>query len=293
VDDGSGEDRTGADQPAPVPEPGFAHEPGYTLPPAWQPRPPGEQPRPGAFKRALAPLAAVAAAGAKWGAVLVKLKAFTLFGSVAVSIAAYTWLFGFTFALGFVALILVHEMGHFVLFAVRGLRPKLPVFIPLLGAYTSAELAPADVYDEALSGLAGPFAGMAASGLVGWYGQHTGSAFLYALAYVGFFLNLFNLLPLLPLDGGHAAAALHPGLSAVGLAVLLAVEIRHPSPLLLLILLFGGYQTWRRYKGSDAEAVRRYRSLRPDKRLRVGLLYAALVAAGVWGSGHFYIKRTF
>ena len=110
-------------------------------------------------KRALAPLVAVGAFIAKFGVVLVKFKAFTVVGSMAVSIAAYATLWGWKFALGFVLLIFVHEMGHVVVLRMRGIPASAPVFLPFLGAFVSMKQMPRSVYEEAESALAGPVAG--------------------------------------------------------------------------------------------------------------------------------------
>ena len=286
----------GATPAAPWPPPADRpHEIGYTLPPAWQPptSAPPAPPRQNPLKRALAPVAAALAALAKWGAVLFKLKAFTLVGSMIVSLAAYTWAFGFSFALGFIVLLFVHEMGHVVVLRMRGIRAGLPVFLPFLGAFVTMKDEPRSAYDEALSGLAGPGFGMAAAGVVAYQAQGTGSLYLYALAHVGFLLNVFNLLPFLPLDGGRAAAALHPVVWALGLGVLLFVEIRHPSPIIPIVLVFGAIETWRRWKLRDTDAQRRYNDLTARQRLTIGAVYVALAAVGIWGTTHFYVKRTF
>ena len=284
----------GAREPAPEPVTPQPHELGYGVP-DWQPptAPPPVPPRQHPLKRIFAPIAAAGALLAKWGAILFKLKAFTLVGSMVVSIAAYTWAFGFTFALGFVALLFVHEMGHVVVLRMRGIKAGLPVFLPFLGAFVTMKEQPKTAYDEALSGLAGPGFGMAAAAVVAHQASSSGSLFLYALAHVGFLLNVFNLLPFLPLDGGRAAAALHPSVWALGLAVLLFVEIRYPSPIIPLVLVFGAIETWRRWKSRDTDAQRRYNDLTVRQRLTIGAIYAGLVAFGIWGTTHYYIKRTF
>jgi Zn-dependent protease len=174
-------------------------------------------------RKATAPIGAGLAALWKLKVFLViaKLKFLGVAVSMAVSVAAYAWIFGWTFALGFVLLIFVHEMGHVIVLRLRGIRSGLPVFVPFLGAFVSMKETPRTVYDEALSGIAGPAFGAAAAALVWWQADSRGSAFLLALAYTGFLLNLFNLLPVLPLDGGRTAAALHPATWAVGLLGLL------------------------------------------------------------------------
>jgi Zn-dependent protease len=226
-------------------------------------------------------------------AVIFKLKFLGVAGSMALSIVAYAWIFGWAFAVGFVLLILVHELGHVVVLRMRGIKAGLPVFIPFLGAMVSMKESPKTVYDEALSGIAGPAVGGAASALLAWYAEGTGSAMLTALAYTGFFLNLFNLLPVLPLDGGRTAAALHPAIWAVGLAGLVGLMFYRPSPIIPIIVLLGGHELYKRWKGRNTEESRRYFAIAPAKRAIIGVGYLGLIAALVVGMNITYVHRTF
>jgi Zn-dependent protease len=137
------------------------------------------------------------------GALLLKLTGSLKFLGIFVSVAAYALIWGWAFGVGFVLLILVHELGHYVEARRQGLRPALPVFVPFLGAYVALRGQPFDPWRNALVSIAGPIAGgLAALGCLA-YGMVSGSDLFYALAYVGFFLNLINLLPIGILDGGH------------------------------------------------------------------------------------------
>lgn len=234
------------------------------------------------LQRLFAPVAAAAAALAKYGAILFKLKFFALFFSMIVSLGAYALAFGWQFALGLVLLLLVHEMGHVVVLRARGIPAGLPVFLPFLGAFVSMKEAPRTAYDEALSGIAGPVFGAAGAFAFLGLAEYQGSDLLRALAYTGFLLNLFNLLPLLPLDGGRTAAAVSPKLWAVGLAALLAYEVVRPSPVVPLILLLGGFETYRRWRGRDTAANRAYFALTSQQRVHIGTAYLGLVALLVW-----------
>lgn len=240
------------------------------------PRPPNP------LRRLLGPLVLAAASALKWGAVLLKLKFFTLVASMLASIGAYAWLYGWRFAVGFVLLIGVHEMGHVVVLRARGIEAGLPVFLPFLGAFVSMKEQPRSAYDEALSGIAGPIFGTAAAFAVLGAGLSLDNELLLVLAYVGFFLNLFNLLPVLPLDGGRTAAALSPKLWFAGLLGLVAYEVWRPSPVIPLILVLGGFELWRRWKGRDTEASKAYHALSADQRLQVGAAYAGLVVLLLW-----------
>jgi Zn-dependent protease len=147
---------------------------------------------------------ALGAAALKFGFVFLK------FASIFIAVGGYALIWGWRFAIGFVLLILVHEMGHYVEAKRRGLEPRLPMFIPFIGAYVAFRRSEDEV-GNALIALAGPFAGGLASLACYGYGESTGSQFMLALAFTGFLLNAFNLLPVLPLDGGmtlHAIRAL-------------------------------------------------------------------------------------
>ncbi|MCU1624846.1 MAG: peptidase [Frankiales bacterium] len=242
-------------------------------------RPPTIQDR---ARKIFAPVLAVGAAVLKFGGVLLKLKFFTLFFSMLASIGAYALAFGWQFAVGFVLLIFVHEMGHVIVLRARGIKAGLPVFLPFLGAFVSMKSTPRTVYDEALSGIAGPvFGAVGAFAVLGLAGYED-SDFLRALAYTGFLLNLFNLLPFLPLDGGRTAAAVSPKLWIVGLVGLLAYEIYRPSPIVPLLLVLGGLETYRRWRGRDTDASKAYYALTAQQRINIGTAYLGLIAVLVW-----------
>lgn len=244
------------------------------------------------IKKALAPLAAVGAFLAKFGVILVKLKAFTVIGSMAVSIAAYASLWGWTFAAGFVGLIFVHEMGHVVALRQRGVKASAPLFLPFLGAFVKMKESPRSVYVEAESALAGPYAGTIGAFAVLLAGNANGSAMLRDLAFTGFLLNLFNLLPVLPLDGGRAAGALHPALWAVGLVLLLAYEIYRPSPIIPIILILGGIEMYRRWRGRQTAEARAYQAMAPRQRAWVALAYLGLIVTLLFAVHATYVPRT-
>jgi Zn-dependent protease len=270
-------------------------------PEPWVPVPaPGEPTRPvdhdslrSRVKRALAPLAGVGAFLAKFGVVLLKLKSLVLVGSMAVSVAAYASIWGWKFALGFVLLIFIHEMGHVVVLRARGIRAGWPVFLPFLGAFVSMKSMPQSVYQEAESALAGPIAGTAGALLVGYVAHLDGSSLLRSLAFTGLLLNLFNLLPALPLDGGRVAGALHPVIWLVGLLALLGFEIYRPSPVIPILLVLGGFELYRRWRGRDSEASRVYFALKPGQRARIGTAYLSLVGVILLGMHWTYAQRHF
>ncbi len=231
-------------------------------------------------------LAAIAALVAKFfaaikGAVLLlpKFKLLTTSGTALVSVAAYSLWFGWTFAIGFVVLLFVHEMGHVLQLRREGIKASAPMFIPFLGAVVMMRQMPDDALAEARVGLAGPVLGTAGAAVCLVIGEATGSDFFLALAYIGFFLNLFNLLPVVPLDGGRAMAAMAPWTWFAGFGVLVALELLFPSPILLIIILFAGYELYRRWQqrksGSVAQAA--YYRVSPRNRALVGAVYLGLV----------------
>ncbi len=224
---------------------------------------------------------------------LPKLKILTTSGSMLVSVAAYSLIWGWTFALGFVVLLLVHEMGHVIQLRREGIPASAPLFIPFLGAVVGARSLGDDATAEARVGLAGPILGsLGAVACLGIYAL-TGDDFWRALAFTGFFLNLFNLAPVVPLDGGRAMAAMSPALWFVGFAGIAVLCIVAPNPILFLILLFGGMETWRRWKARKSPEAQAYYKVSKRNRVLVGVVYIALVVALILGMDATHLNRNF
>ena len=141
---------------------------------------------------------------------LPKVKLLTTAGTALVSVAAYSLFWGWTFAAGFVLLLFVHEMGHVIQLRREGMKASAPMFIPFLGAVVFAKSLGENALAEARVGLAGPILGTLGAAAAWRSARRPNSDLLRALAYVGFLLNLFNLLPVVPLDGGRAMAAMAP-----------------------------------------------------------------------------------
>jgi Zn-dependent protease len=181
---------TSSHEPRSAPEPITAPEP-PTLPDEHDRR------RRSLLGRVLAPLAVVIGAIVKFGAFTLK------FFGIFLAVGGYALIWGFPFAVGFVLLILAHELGHYVEARRLGLDPKLPVFIPFLGAYVALRNTRFDPWRNALVSIAGPIAGGAASLGVYVAGELGDSQLLLALAYTGFLLNLINLVPIWILDGAQ------------------------------------------------------------------------------------------
>jgi Zn-dependent protease len=222
---------------------------------------------------------------------LPKLKLLTTSGTALVSVAAYSLFWGWPFAAGFVVLLFVHEMGHVLQLRREGIKASAPMFIPFLGALITAKSLGENALAEARVGLAGPILGSLGAAAVAVAGGLTGSSLLLALAYVGFLLNLFNLLPVVPLDGGRAMAAMAPWMWFVGFGALVAMVFIFPNPILLIIVLFGGLETWRRWKQRKTRSLEQaaYYRVSPRNRLLVAAVYVGLIAALVFGMNETHI----
>jgi Zn-dependent protease len=224
---------------------------------------------------------------------LPKLKIFTTSASMLVSIGAYALIWGWQFAVGLVLLLLVHEMGHVIQLRREGIEASAPMFIPFLGAVVAAKSLGDDAAAEARVGLAGPILGTIGTlvPLALWLA--TGEEFWQALTYVGFFINLFNLLPVLPLDGGRAMAALSPWVWFAGYAGLVALTFIFPNPILILILLIGGYESWQRWKTRKSPEARAYHAIPARTRALVAITYLGLAVALAVGVSESFLEKDF
>ena len=243
------------------------------------------------LRKLAAPIVALGFLIVKFGGVLLKLKVLTTGLSMIVSIAAYAWIWGLPFAIGFVLLIFVHELGHVLELRRQGVPASAPLFIPFLGAVIGMKELPDDAWKEAQVALAGPILGSVGAAACWVAAEVTGSELLMGLAFVGFFLNLFNLIPIVPLDGGRAAGALHPALWFVGLLMMVGLVVLNPNPLLLIIVLLGGLDLWRRWR--ERGAAGEYYRLTVAQRATVGVVYLGLVVVLALAMSATYVERDF
>lgn len=243
------------------------------------------------LRRFLAPILAVGFVVLKWGAVLLKLKVFTTAASMLVSIAAYAWIWGLPFAVGFVALIFVHELGHVVELRRQGVPASAPLFIPFLGAVIGMKQLPDDAWKEARVALAGPILGSVGAAAFLVAADVSGSDLLMALAFVGFFLNLFNLIPIVPLDGGRAVGALHPAIWLLGLLMMVGIAVVSPNPILIIIVIVGALELWRRWR-ERGEAAEYYR-LEVWQRVVVAVVYIGLIGVLALAVSATHVERDF
>ena len=209
-----------------------------------------------------------------------------------VSIVAYQLIFGWLFSIGFVLLLLLHELGHVFQLRREGVKASAPDVHPLPGR---RDLGQVDGRRRGRGGTrrpgrarsSGSIATLVPLGI--WLA--TGSHFWQALAFIGFFLNLFNLLPILPLDGGRAMAALSPWVWLVGFVGLIAMAFFFPSPIVLLILLLGGMETWRRWQARNTPEGRAYHQIPTRTRVLVAATYLALIVALAVGVSATHLPR--
>jgi Peptidase family M50 len=152
---------------------------------------------------------------------------------------------------------------------------------------------PENAWREAEVALAGPLLGSLGAAAVWAVGSYYHSHFLIALAFVGFFINLFNLIPVVPLDGGRAVAALHPAIWLLGLLGLVVLTVLRPSPILPLIIVIGSLELWRRWKGRHLPAFAGYDRVTGWQRAAVATAYLGLAALLVVAMNATHIPNSF
>jgi len=191
------------------------------------------------------------------------------------SIGAYALEWGWVFAAGFVLLIFVHEMGHAIALRREGIPAGAPVFIPFVGAFVAMHGQPRDAGVEARVAMAGPITGSLAAWAVLGAGLAWQQPLLVALGHTAVLLNLFNLVPVPPLDGGRIAGAFTRSYWIAGYVVGGGALLLTRSPLLLIVLIVGLFTLVRRWR----DPVPGYDALPARQRAMIGLAYAALVVA--------------
>ncbi len=249
-------------------------KPAAAAAPADKGRPKGHAGRNTALGGGLAALAFLAGKLKFLGFLAGLLKLKTLV-TMALSIGLYATQWGLPFAAGFVLLIFVHESGHALVLWKERIPAGAPVFIPFLGAFITMKGRPRDAWVEAKVAFGGPLLGSLAAWAVLLAGWLSHNAFLAGLAHVGVLINLFNLIPVSPLDGGRIAGAFTRTFWLVGYALGVVALVLTRSPLLLLVLLVGLFTLWQRWR----HPVPGYDQIPRARRLAAGLGYLALVAA--------------
>src|SRR3989440_1048431 len=241
-------------------------------------------------------LAGLGGIGAALGALLLKfpmLGIFLKFGwagiSAVISIVVYSYIFGWQFAVGLVALLFIHEMGHALVMKLKGIPVGGMIFIPLLGAAVFMRRMPKNAKDEAEVGIAGPIAGAIAASVCLFLALQSPVRSVWApLAYFGFFMNLFNLIPVVPFDGGRVLAAIDRRFWILVFLGLVAFQIwswinGNFSPWLLFFVIIAGTQFWARRSQPNSPDTRAYYTVPVGERIVLSLLYFGLAAVLVFG----------
>jgi Zn-dependent protease len=211
----------------------------------------------------------------KWAIVLVKV--FTYGGSFLISLFFYAMFWGWKFALVFLLMILAHEFGHYVTIRNYGLPARLPMFVPFFGAYTVGGV-PASLEHDAYIALAGPLTGLGVSAACYFYGFETHEIFWYMAAYVGAFVNLFNMIPAMPFDGGRVAGAISPALWVIGFVLFVGLSFALHVPF-FFIIIFGLLALPSAIAGFRGYVDPRYATMTAGGKIRVGLWYLATLFA--------------
>ncbi len=204
------------------------------------------------------------------------------------SVAVYSLIFGWQFAVGLVLLLFVHEMGHAIVMKLKGIPIGGMIFIPLLGAAVIMKQMPKNAKDEAEVGIAGPIAGAIAAMVCLTLAREYPDMVWAPLAYFGFFINLFNLIPIVPFDGGRVLGAIDRRIWIIGFIGLVAFQIwswvnGNHSLFLLLFVILAATQLWTRRSVPNTPEARAYYDVPIAERIVLGLAYFGLAAVLVLG----------
>ena len=196
-------------------------------------------------------------------------------GSFVVTIAAYATKWPLAVVVGFVVITLIHEVGHAVAIRAKGLRAGYMVFIPFIGGAVSLKDQPHSVYDDAIIGLAGPAAGTASSLICLQVYKWTDDPLWLLIAFMGFFLNLLNLVPIGMLDGGRISAAVSKWMWVIGGGAVVYKVIQQPNPLIILIAVLAAFQVYASLNREKTDP--HYYEIPGAQRAAIAALYFALV----------------
>lgn len=218
---------------------------------------------------------------AKWLLALLKLSKLSTLLTMLIAVWAYAQLWGAPFALGFVCLIYIHEMGHMLMMRKMGIKAGAPLFIPFVGAVIAMKELPKNAWVESLVALGGPLLGTLGAAVSLVIAEYTKSNLWYALASTGFLINLFNMLPVSPLDGGRITGVISRWFWLPGFGLGFLLFLKTHSPILFLILLLGCLSLFRSASKQNAT----YYDIPAPQRMGVAAVYFTLLflmAAGMW-----------
>ncbi|MHB8718238.1 MAG: site-2 protease family protein [Candidatus Dormibacteria bacterium] len=284
--------------PPPPPPPPLLPAGGYTWSPAGQPLRPdsihGPSPRGSRQQKRGGIVGGLLAALLAFGKYALVLLKFGKLGgtliSFGLSLLIYIGIFGWEFGLGALLLIAIHECGHLLFAKLERLPVSAPIFLGPLGALVTTR-GFRSPQQEAIVAIGGPVVGTAAALLCYVLAASMAPSHLHylllALAYFGCLINLFNLIPMSPLDGGRVASAVSRWANLVGLGIIVLLIAGYyasgspVNPFLYIILLFGIFSTWGRFR----RGARQHPDpvITPRARLLIGLAYAAMLVISAAG----------
>jgi Zn-dependent protease len=184
----------------------------------------------------------------KWVFGLLKLGKFATLISMFISLGAYAVFYGWKFAVAIVYLIFVHEMGHLVAAKQKGIKTSPAIFIPFMGAAIGMKEMPKNAKDEAYIAYAGPLFGLLSFLPAVFLYETTGQPFWGLVIFLGAMINLFNLFPVSPLDGGRIVGVLSTKIWFIGLLIVIPYLFISPDPIIFLVFLFGIATWWKRVR---------------------------------------------
>jgi Zn-dependent protease len=203
-------------------------------------------------------------------------------GTMLLMIWVYTVQWGWKFAVGFVILLLIHECGHLIVARKFGLKVGAPIFIPFMGAFIALKEAPKNAWMEASVGIGGPILGSLGALVCNSLGELLGAPIFFALAWFGYFLNLFNLTPVGMLDGGRIVTAMSRWLWLPGFAVLLWFGWQYPNFIVWLMIALSVPRVFSLFR-KRTEEEQRYFEVTPTQRWIMSVLYFGLIAILIFG----------
>ncbi|RBW68988.1 site-2 protease family protein [Bacillus taeanensis] len=212
------------------------------------------------LKSILVTIGLLAATKLKWIIGFLKLSKFgTTFISLGISLAGYAVFYGWKFAFALIYLIFIHEMGHLLAAKRKGIATSPAVFLPFVGAVISMKEAPKDAKTEAYLAYGGPLIGMIGFlPAIPLYAV-TNNPFWGLVIMLGAMINLFNLFPVSPLDGGRIVSVLSTKIWFIGLLVMLPLLFFWFSPILILVFIFGFITWWKRAREGYIRKVLSYK----------------------------------
>lgn len=213
--------------------------------------------------------------------------------SMLLMIWVYAWLFGWQFAAGFVFLIFVHEMGHVIAAKWLGIPVSAPLFIPFIGASILMKQNPRDAWTEALMAYGGPLAGCIGSWICWFIALQFHQPWVMAVAASSFLINIFNMIPIPPLDGGRICSAVSPWFWIFGLILLGASVIYFHawnSIVIIIIVLIAALPRMKQTLfGQPSPEMQAYYNVHISNRLIMALMFLGLLAAlmlGYWDANN-------